>query len=146
MQSIWNVVVAASNAMAILPLRMSLKNNDYITFGSLAFVAMASFVSHLFASHKHGPKGFGCSHFISRALNDLDLLGVFVLTSRLVYLYATTNSKLAILKVLGPPLLSCGIVNIASEMREMKGVAYALLHSLWHVLIFTWVAGFLNAS
>ena len=53
----------------------------------IIFVAIASFISHLFMSDKHGMHGFGMPRNISYLLNKLDILSCFIVIGRFLYLY-----------------------------------------------------------
>jgi len=145
--SIWNVGVAASNIFALLPLCVAWKQKDLITFGCIAFVGTASFVSHLFASHKHGQVGFRCVAKISRFLDLWDVLGCVAITLRLLHLFVSSTKKTILMRELGGPLLYCIVLNQLSEYDQSPSSRnfFCITHSFWHMSIFAWIMQFLNS-
>lgn len=55
--SLLNIIVASSNITCLIPLYLSFKNKDTLTFFCTYFVSFFSFTSHLFENHKHGMSG-----------------------------------------------------------------------------------------
>ena len=53
-----NIIVASTNIAALAPIYAS--KNDLLTCFAIILAASASFVSHLFETHKHGMFGFNC--------------------------------------------------------------------------------------
>ena len=81
-----NLIVALTNTPVIYPILISLKAKDYLTIFSLIFVGTFFFLSHLVENHKHGMPGIGLSSDISYILNRLDVIGVFIVTLRMMYI------------------------------------------------------------
>ena len=138
-----NLLVALSNAPCYFPINTALANNDRITFGALAFVSSASFLSHLVENHKHGMPGIGFSKKVSYFLNRLDVLGCLVVSSRFSYLYFTKyglsnspllDNKLFILASV-IPLIFLRISEYDKYNYRLKNV-YIITHCIWHVSIF----------
>jgi hypothetical protein len=130
----WNVLLAISNIPAIETYQLASKHNDHSTARYVALVAFMSFVSHLFQSHKHNQRGFGCPKHYSIWLNRLDLLGCFLLTCRLLFISRKKNlyrpkSFLS--------LLLCCTWNLVAEKLEPD--VFAVAHSVWHISIFSWI-------
>lgn len=136
--SILNVIVAGSNFVALAPIRHSYFT-DPITCGAITYAACASFVSHLFESHKHDMVGFGCSPRLSYFLNRLDVLGVVLLILRLAYISPLPK----ILRYL-PLALACSLLNLYSEHVTTSRTVFVILHSLWHISIFTLLNEFIQ--
>lgn len=99
-----NLIVALSNFTCLDPIWKSYdQGDDIITFCSISFVSLASFVSHLFECHKHGMPGI--SGFlnaypmeeVSYVLNRFDVLGVFLLFGRMLYLWLVSGLGLSLI-------------------------------------------------
>jgi len=128
--SIWNVIVAASNVVALMPLHVAWERKDLITFIALGFVTTASFVSHLFASHNHGQLGFGCHKKISRMLDACDLLGVVLLGVRLLHLFVQSENKPIIMRELSLSLVYCLIMQFLAgyDKTPSSRVLFVVVH------------------
>ncbi len=136
--SLANIINAFSNIAVVYPLGIAYKQNDDLTTACIAIVGIFSFYSHLFASHKHDQIGFGCSEKHSLLLNQLDVLGCFVLSFRFLYLFKKFDLKLF------SRLLVCIFLNILSEKFTISRFQYCFVHSCWHICIFHWMGLFLN--
>jgi len=143
---VWNVIVASSNIVAIIPVHIAINRHDYLSAGCLVFVMAASIVSHLFASHKHGQVGFGCVPKISKLFDVCDVLGCVLLATRLLHLFVVSQNKSALICHLMPSLMFSLIVNIMSEWDKTAGSRhfFVLAHCVWHILIFYWIGRFFN--
>lgn len=88
-----NIVVALSNFPAVYPIYHAYCQGDILTTSIVAYVATASFVSHLFENHKHGMPGvlslwnIHPNTKISYILNRLDVLGAGLTILRFGSLY-----------------------------------------------------------
>ena len=135
-----NLLVAVSNVTVLWPLLTSWYKRDYLTFGSLLFAGASSFISHLFESHKHGMYGFGCPHHISYLLNRMDVVGVALTTSRLLYLfgnkYGLDFSTYPWTLIFKFGLSFC--LNAISEWDKTPSTKriFLLSHIPWHLIIF----------
>ncbi len=124
--SLANLINAFSNIAVIYPLEIAYKQNDDLTTVCIAIVGIFSFYSHLFASHQIG------------LLNQLDVLGCFLLFFRFLYLFKKFDLKLF------SRLLVCIFLNILSEKFTISQFQYCFVHSCWHICIFHWMGLFLN--
>ena len=138
-----NLIVAFSNLMAFVPMYTCYKSHDYITTLCISYVFIASFISHLFESHKHGMIGFNTSKDISFILNRFDVMGVFLVIGRFIYLYylhygfnmnkLTKNKLLLFLTI-----FAFGLNFISEHDKSSKTKNFFILaHSIWHIMIFT---------
>lgn len=127
----WNVWMAFSNIGVIDTMFKS--KSDKLTVAALMFVSSASFISHLFESHKHGMIGFQCDPKLSYLLNRVDVFGAFLLASRI---FMITPWSL-LLKYL-PCFLLCGWLNFFSEFDKTAKTrdVFLVTHTLWHFGIF----------
>lgn len=127
----WNCWMAATNLTALFPLFKA--KNDTLTLYSLAFAAGASFISHLFESHKHGMIGFNCSHRVSYLLNRTDVLAAALLVIRIFSI-----TKWATLFKYSIPVCLCALLNLVSEYDKTPSTRrfFLLTHTLWHISIF----------
>jgi hypothetical protein len=146
-----NVLVAFSNVSCIYPLYVSFKQNDWITFGSVGFVSVASFVSHLFENHKHGMPGFGLSQNVSSMLNKFDMLGCTMVMLRFPYLfnkkYGNNYKILANNWELSLSAILCWLLLRISEYDKYNPklkTMYITTHCIWHMGIFTIMGKFLS--
>ncbi len=141
MNSLSNVLLATSNVIAVYPLKIAYEQNDYISMGCIGFVGAASFVSHLFQSHKQNQIGFGTSMKMSKWLNAMDLLGCGLMSLRLIYLYWNSKKSLSLCAQIS--LLLSVAVNIIAESCRTKN-SFVLAHSCWHLVIFFWIGKFIQ--
>lgn len=127
----FNCWMAVTNLAALFPL-LQVKN-DKLTLYSIIFAASASFISHLFESHKHGMIGFNCSHQISHLLNRIDVIGAVSLIVRIFII-----SKWTILLKYSIPVCFCGLFNLISEYDKSRATRdfFLITHSIWHIGIF----------
>lgn len=86
LSNFYNILLCASNFMAIYPLTDLWYNKDYVTWTCLFFLTLFSAISHLFEGYKHGMYGFGTPPYIFYILNRFDVYGcvVQVILSRLI--------------------------------------------------------------
>ncbi len=147
--SIWNIIVASSNIAALFPLSIAWQHKDLTTFLCLTFIMLASCISHIFASHKHGQTGFGCLRKVSKFLNYVDCGACVIISLRLVmlYIFLDKDKKFSIVRRLGLSLLCCLILNVLSgwDQSAASRVFFTITHSFWHILIFVWIGAFLQA-
>jgi len=134
-----NILVASTNIVALYPINTSLSNKDYLTASIITFTAVASFISHLFESHKHGMTGFGCSPYYSYLLNRLDVFGVIVLGVRVAYhtyFYERIEAilHLNIIAITMATLL-VGFLSEIDKNTDTK-LLFVVLHSIWHCMAF----------
>ena len=155
--SSYNVIIAFSNFAAIPALHLSLTYP--LTFIPLVFTFGASFISHLFESHKHGLSGFNCPPQVSYILNRFDVFGCILLTMRLLYLYYS-RYQWNLSPFFSDPYLPmftifAFIFSILSEHQywmnsdynaysESYKRLYLITHCLWHILIFNVIHRLLN--
>jgi len=134
--SIWNVLVASSNAVAILPIRQAVLNQDWFTAGCIIVAAMMSFISHLFESHKHDQIGFGCEFRVSYILNRLDVAGVYLLVARMVAkLCAEVSFRKHVMTKAFIFILAVAVcLNLFSERTSRY--LFIVTHCVWHILAF----------
>ena len=139
-----NIITAISNLTVLYPLYSSFVHADYLTFIPIIFVGSASFISHLFENHKHGMPGIAnVSVNISYFLNRLDVAGVAITISRLLYIYyqkhGTDISTILGNKTLCISLVCSFLLNIISEYDKYNSSlrsTYVITHSLWHISIY----------
>jgi len=147
-----NLIVAFSNLPAILPISTAYNHDDFWSTATICFVAVASFVSHLFENHKHGMPGvlslIGIypSPRFSYFLNRLDVLGVGLTSLRFGYLcllkYGVSLSFLINYPHLTFMLLVTICFNLMSEYDKYNPnlkFDYMITHCIWHISIFFWM-------
>lgn len=132
--SCYNFLLSISNFPIIFPLITTYSNNDNITFISIFFVGLMSFLSHLVENHKHDMKGIGFSKKISYILNRLDVLGCLIVSIRFLQLYYYNyarflNSQFYIMLSIS---LSFNLISAKSKTKFI----YIISHILWHISIF----------
>lgn len=136
-----------TNVVALIPLATCLARGDTLTALTIAFVGLASFVSHLFENHKHGMPGLGLSPQTSYLLNRLDVVGCILVAVRLIYLYVTSHGpQLRFLDMLYLGL-AYGLLRISEYDKynaSLKWSHYVWAHCLWHILIFMMLDRFLR--
>lgn len=146
-----NLLVALTNVPCVIPILTSLKQRDYVTATCVAFVSLASIVSHLFENHKHGMPGLGLSPTVSYYLNRADVIGCIVVVTRFLQLY-TRNYGSSITPILQNKsilvafLVSffCLRVSEYTYSAKYKWSLYIPFHSLWHLSIFPLMSAFLD--
>ncbi|VBB18245.1 hypothetical protein YASMINEVIRUS_708 [Yasminevirus sp. GU-2018] len=139
-----NLINAFSNYFVINAVNLCLSRNDYLTSFVLAFVGVASFVSHLVENHKHNLPGVpGSTRTISIVTNKLDVFGCFLVIMRFGLLYYRRYGLDPSLFINIPVLTSITffalMLNIISERVQYvadSNVLFTIIHSLWHILIF----------
>ena len=148
-----NWIVALTNFPVVFPLITCLKRGDVLTAGVIAFVGLASFLSHLVENHKHGmPGAFGgrVSEKTSYYLNRLDVVGCMLTLCRFAGLYYFKDgiSLIPPLKMIDIWYLVLAFVLLrVSEYDKynpkLKGL-YVATHSLWHISIFLLMNDFIQ--
>lgn len=146
-----NIIVAVSNLPCLYPLYLTYKHNDWLTFGCITFVSVASFVSHLIENHKHGMPGVGYSRRASYIWNRLDVLGCVLVISRLTmlyyYKYGVNLMTVYNNKLLSTVVLLCFLILRISEYdkyNEQLKSRYMSTRCLWHVGILTCMGTYLS--
>jgi hypothetical protein len=130
-----NLLLALTNFIAYYPIKTSFANNDIITAMVILFVAIMSFLSHLFESHRHDMIGFGAPKQLSYLLNRLDVFACFLVITRYIYLLLMNLIKFPnIFEIIG--ILIAIIFNIISENDKNSKWPYFPLHCMWHISIF----------
>jgi hypothetical protein len=146
-----NLLVAFSNFPCVYPISQSYDKGDYLTTSVIAFVSIASFVSHLIENHKHGMPGIGFSKKVSYYSNRLDVLGCVLAGSRFAYLYYAKYglpidiilaNKLTFLLLTGPVILLK--ISEYDKYNPKLKYRYIITHSIWHMSIFMAMNYFLS--
>jgi hypothetical protein len=147
MQSIPNMITAATNIFAVIPAAIAYSANDTVTSACVACAGFFSTISHLFESHKHGLHGFGMSPNFSWWLNKLDIGGVVVLSFRIIWILCLRKSFCTEFMRLLFPLMSLLICNLISEHDTSPRTTfrYLLFHNAWHMGIFVTLGNLLNS-
>lgn len=141
-----NIFVALTNFPVVLPVITAYEHGDVFTACVIAYVGLASFVSHLAENHKHGMAGIGFSQRTSYLLNRLDVLGCGLTIMRLGYLYymrhgvGIVDSRMLILFV---PIVFLQISEYDKYNPALKNV-YILYHSIWHTTVYVSIDVFLR--
>lgn len=138
-----NIIVAITNITALLPIITTWNRGDYVTMSCIVFVAIASFISHLFENHKHGMPGLmsTISPRVSYLLNRFDVFGVTLTALRFFWLivhhcdvyWFVQHASLLVL------LCLCSGLNVYSEYDKYNPdlkTGYIITHSMWHLSIF----------
>lgn len=141
MENLWMCI---NNIPAVLPLWSSLKHNDITTFLSVGFVSFMSAISHLVENHKHGMPGWiNVSKNVSIITNKLDVLGSFLIITRMTYLYYNKYGIDISMLVSNWKLLLCVMMSVMclkiSEYDNQNVLIkrrYLVLHTIWHVTIY----------
>ena len=145
-----NLAVALSNLPVLLPLKTAVARGDFWTTMAIAFVGLASFVSHLVENHKHGMPGLGrVSPEMSYYLNRADVLGCILVVVRLGGLYIARHGW-RIWEMRRMDLVSLGLAFVLLRISEydkynpdLKWI-YIVTHCAWHVAIFVWMDLFIH--
>jgi hypothetical protein len=139
MENLANVLVAASNAPALWAVARA-RHTSAPLYAAVAFVAVASFVSHLFESHKHGMRGFGTPPALSYALNRADVAGCVAVVLVFAYEIMVTRRvpwpSAALWARLALALLDCAVSEYHAHDASLKWRLYVPGHMLWHALAF----------
>lgn len=140
----WNVVTACTNLAALYPIQKRVQQNDTLTVALLAFAAGASFISHLFESHKHGSIGFGCSQVISQYLNYVDRWACVLLVPRVVYVACTSllAKDVFVLACSAAFFVACNQISECDHSARTRS-RYLFFHNVWHIGIFLILGHFL---
>ena len=141
-----NIVTAITNGFAIIPLYYAIKANDMVTSWIICVSALASTLSHLFESHKHGLHGFGTPAKYSYYLNRCDVVCAVLLFGQVLQL-ATFNimvpQDIYILTICGSIFLICNKISESdTTIRTQK--RYLIFHNIWHIGIFCTLGYFLK--
>lgn len=136
--NILNILVAFTNITAIISIITSYKAHDYTTMILIICASFASFVSHLFESHKHGMVGFGCSQQYSYVLNRIDVVMAVLLVVRVLYCIITCKPINILDAKLTFITLTAVFFVLVSEVDKSPStqVLFVITHSVWHLLIF----------
>lgn len=139
MRQLDNILLATSNASAVVPLTIAMRRGDTCTSVCIAAAAGMSFWSHALQSHKFGLPGFGTSPSCSRVLNAFDVAAATVLALRVLWILAHHDYLRWVWShAVKRPLmffLLAGVLNILGA-RTQKRKAFVILHSLWHIAAF----------
>ncbi len=136
MHSLENIVVAITNLPAYYPIMIAFNKGDMITGYLILNVAVASFISHLFESHKHGMPGFGMPPKASFLLNLWDILGCILVIIRFLYLIYYVQISFPSYENIFYIIIAY-IFHLISQYDNTKYKwLYILSHCIWHILIF----------
>ncbi|CAJ1399575.1 unnamed protein product [Effrenium voratum] len=127
-----NLALALTNLACIFPVMVAADHGDTATAWLAFFAGAASFVYHLFESHKHGMAGYGASHSTSRALLGLDRVGAGLLICRTAPRLLSRTVWPETLPVALLALIFLGL----SEIPGLSKPVYLATHSGWHVAAF----------
>ena len=128
-----NIIVASTNIAALAPIYAS--KHDLLTCFAIILAASASFVSHLFETHKHGMFGFNCLPKNSFLLNRIDVLGAIFLACRVLFIV----KEEILLQHSFLILFFCAICMLSEyDQSAAKRNFFVVSHSIWHIGIF-WV-------
>ncbi|QTF49193.1 hypothetical protein qu_301 [Acanthamoeba polyphaga mimivirus] len=138
-----NLIVAISNFPAVLPICLSFLKRDFITFGTITFVSIASFISHLIENHKHGMPGIGFSQQTSYIWNRFDVLGCILSVARFSYLYYNRHG-LNVVPIVNNKWLFAMTIPVFILLRVSEydkynpnlKTRYIITHCMWHAGIF----------
>lgn len=144
--------MALTNIPAISPIYTTFMKGDSLTLVSIAFVALASFVSHLVENHKHGMPGleygFLKSQTISYVLNRIDVIGCYLALARFGYLLVYHQSYVIYITWVDQFQLALALALLCISEYDKYNPAlkpiYIMTHSAWHVYIFYLMHKFLN--
>jgi len=146
-----NLIVAFSNLPCVYPLYIAYTNNDILTFGAIAFVSTASFVSHLIENHKHGMPGIGFSENISYIANRFDVLGCIGVISRFAYIFykkygfnAEIIKQNYMLVFCASLCMMCLRISEYDKYNPELRTMYISTHTIWHMGIFSVMGKFLS--
>ena len=141
-----NYITAISNITCYFPIVATYRRKDYLTCGALCFVSAASFVSHLFETHKHDMSGImPVSKTTSYFLNRIDVLGCSIISIRLLYLFLIKmENKKIIFQMMKhyKTLLLCSLplllltISETDKLNPRLRTRYVITHSLWHLTVF----------
>ena len=141
-----NFVLAITNFTAFFPLRTCFLLEDWLTFVILAWVTFFSFMSHLLMCHKHKLNSpFGNYYGLSYWLNQMDVLGCFLVGGRFIY-------KFYEIFILGDAIwefdiyliLLTFVFLIINQLSERNnGLWYCYLHAIWHMGIYLIIDGWI---
>lgn len=138
LSNIYNILLCASNFMAIYPLTDLWYSEDYVTWTFLVFLTLFSAVSHLFESHKHGMYGFGTPPYISYILNRFDVYGCVLLVMRIFYLLYHGIWPIPDYEIMYCTVCAIWfmIVSEYDKYNRDLHVQYVVCHIIWHCLVY----------
>lgn len=128
-----NLITSLSNIVCLYPLKLSYDNNDNLTFYTLLFLFIASFVSHLIENHKHGMGDPYVSQNISYVLNRVDNVAAVMFAIRMIPIvlkvqYQIDRSDIVL------TMITCCLGWISESEQTLKTrTRYIICHSLWHI-------------
>ncbi len=128
-----NVFITLTSFVAIVPMAKAQEYHDYPTFLAILFVAVASVVSHLFQSDKHGMHGFNCPEQTSYWLTKIDCFGCVILLIRMLMI-----TPIATFRAHGEMIIMTFVLNLISEYDQTPETKlfFLITHSLWHIFVF----------
>lgn len=128
-----NLITAFTNITAFFPLYRSCVHKDFITFGAISFVAVFSFISHLYENHKHGMGLKEHSKVVSYYLSKLDVLGAWIVVFRLLPMAFAVYDRVGITYYVFAGIT--GFFGAISEydITEETRTKYLIFHGLWHL-------------
>jgi len=134
-----NLVVAASNFTAVLPIYTAFVHRDILTASTLIFVVGASVASHLVENHKHGMPGFfpGFPKDSSYLLTKIDVFACVLVVLRMGPLLYPCLAAIP----WSQWLIAIGLFGLlqASEWDKHNPRykrRYIFMHCLWHMGVF----------
>lgn len=143
-----NILMSASNIVALLPVATACVYGDWMTAACSAIAGGASAYYHLKECHKHCIPGWRSNPRLSRFWLQIDRLGVALLVLRMIYISTGFNIRLipSVWAKLPFPTLALGIAAMAcgvgSELcpnqPNMRQI-YLAMHGLWHLGAFMFV-------
>jgi len=144
-----NLILAATNVFAFLPMYVTDREGDYMTLALIYCTSIMSTVSHIFY-HKYSKPYVVCDDLrniyesLGKILNSLDVLGCVIIVARVSCLYyAYVGVRLT------TPLLVCMTAYMFNILAEVFPRYYTLFHGTWHVLIYTslgWLLSYIYMS
>ncbi len=135
--SLWNVFLAYTNFVALVPIVYSYRIKKYWTCFFLCNAMICSFIYHLFESHKHNLEGFHMKPKNSQKLLWLDRMAAFSLFIHMVNV--VINSRLIYNLNLMTMMFVSFLFLFLSEYVPFfanKRFLFVLTHTIWHILAF----------
>lgn len=145
---IGNLILAFSNATAILPMLTATENEDFYTMLAILLVSSASFTSHLCQSKYNGLWGFGVPMKFFLILNVMDVISCWIVIARFITIYVTTYGY-ALSGLKNDPVLLFSsvmalIINFISCRDRSDRTYFVWIHSLWHLAVFIYLDAWLK--
>jgi hypothetical protein len=145
-----NFINGISNFPVIPLIASCMEHGDYLTAWIVTNAGLASMISHFAENHKHNLPGIlNLTPRHSYVLNRIDVFWAIVTATRFLYILYSNHGLTLVQErpVFSTLLVVSLLLNIISERIPFVAnnpVLFTIVHSAWHVSIFTLLRYFVN--